>query len=54
MKYGKYKFSIHTTCFNNVCQACNGTGIVMEEVDDDGQMMVPTTCCACGGSGYED
>lgn len=36
-----------------VCQACGGTGIIDDDIDDEGTAC-PVTCNACGGSGYEN
>jgi len=34
------------------CEACNGTGWVEEEIDDDGNV-VTTECIMCGGTGIQ-
>lgn len=35
-----------------VCDHCGGSGVVTEELDDDGDMEGESTCCVCSGSGY--
>jgi len=35
------------------CAACNGTGFIEEELDDDGDCMSKEECQVCGGTGYE-
>ena len=34
-----------------VCDHCNGTGLVTEELDDDGDIEGETDCCVCNGTG---
>lgn len=33
------------------CDCCGGTGVVREDLDDDGDIVSEETCRACGGSG---
>jgi DnaJ-class molecular chaperone len=37
-----------------ICSACNGTGVIEQDLDDDGDQTYEEECCACGGTGYEN
>ena len=37
-----------------VCSACGGSGVIENDLDDDGSDFGTSECAVCGGTGYED
>jgi len=42
------------TLNREVCQACGGSGVIVEYIDDDNTMESSEECSCCNGTGYED
>jgi len=36
---------------STVCEVCNGTGVIVEELDDDGNIVDESECMFCNGTG---